>query len=170
MRRTTIYAATFLTALGIGWSSSAEPASPAQLARGKYLVEFGGCNDCHTPGYFFGKPDMARYLAGSDVGFDIPHMGVFVGPNLTPDHETGLGKWTKAEIITALQTGIRPDGRVLSKIMPWPAFAKLTKDDVGAVADYLMSLKPVSYKAPGPFGPQEKPPIFVMSLRPPAGQ
>jgi len=34
-------------------------ASPNQLARGKYLVQFGGCIDCHTPGYFFGKPDMA---------------------------------------------------------------------------------------------------------------
>jgi hypothetical protein len=44
-----------------------------------------GCNDCHTPGYFFGKPDMARFLGGSEVGFEIPGLGVFHGPNLTPD-------------------------------------------------------------------------------------
>ena len=37
----------------------------SQIDRGKYLVTLAGCNDCHTPGYFFGKPDMARYLGGS---------------------------------------------------------------------------------------------------------
>jgi hypothetical protein len=47
-----------------------------------YLVQFGGCIDCHTPGYFFGKPDMLRALAGSEVGFEIPDLGVFYGPNL----------------------------------------------------------------------------------------
>jgi len=47
----------------------------AQLVRGKYLVTFGGCTDCHTPGHFFGKPDTARLLAGSDVGFAIPGLG-----------------------------------------------------------------------------------------------
>ncbi|WP_245297078.1 MULTISPECIES: cytochrome c [Rhodomicrobium] len=151
-----------------GAQSHAEQLSSAQLNRGQYLVEFGGCNDCHTPGYFFGKPDMARYLAGSDVGFEIPEVGIFVGPNLTPDKETGLGSWSREEIITAMQTGVRPDGRVLSKIMPWPAFAKLTKADVSAIADYLQSLPSISSKVPGPFGPDEKPSIFVMALRPPA--
>jgi hypothetical protein len=43
-------------------------------------VEFGGCNDCHTPGYFLGKPDMSRYLSGSEIGFEMPGTGVFVGP------------------------------------------------------------------------------------------
>jgi mono/diheme cytochrome c family protein len=37
-------------------------AQQAQIDRGKYLVTIGGCNDCHTPGYFFGKPDMTRFL------------------------------------------------------------------------------------------------------------
>src|SRR6516162_2175822 len=83
------------------------------IDRGKYLVTLGGCFDCHTPGYFFGKPDMTHYLAGSDVGFEIPGLGVFVGPNLTPDPETGLGKWTEAQIVATLQTGKRPDGREL---------------------------------------------------------
>ena len=65
-----------------------------EIARGKYLVTVGSCTDCHTPGSFFGKPDMSKYLGGSDVGFAIPHLGVFVGPNLTPDKATGLGNWT----------------------------------------------------------------------------
>src|ERR687896_441984 len=89
-----------------------------QIERGKYLVAFGGCNDCHTPGYFFGKPDMTRYLGGSEVGFEMPGLGVFHGPNLTPDEETGLGKWSTDQIIAAITKGERPDGRMLVPIMP----------------------------------------------------
>jgi mono/diheme cytochrome c family protein len=138
-----------------------------QVARGKYLVTLGGCNDCHTPGYFMGKPDVARFLGGSDVAFEMPGLGTFVGPNLTPDRETGLGSWTNAQIVTALQTGTRPDGRVLAPIMPWEAFSHLTKSDANAIAAYLKSLKPVKNKVPGPFGPNEKVPVFVMKIVPP---
>src|SRR5215204_7263762 len=56
-------------------------AAASEIERGKYLVTLGGCNDCHTPGYFFGKPDMTKYLGGSQVGFEIPDLGVFHGPN-----------------------------------------------------------------------------------------
>ena len=59
-------------------------ADPAAIARGKYLVTIASCNDCHTPGYFLGKPDMARFLAGSEVGFEMPGLGVFHGPNRRP--------------------------------------------------------------------------------------
>ena len=90
----------------------AEADSP--VARGKYLAAVAGCNDCHTPGYFFGKPDAARFLGGSEVGFEIPGLGVFHGPNLTPDKETGLGNWSSEQIVTAIQTGFRPDGRGLA--------------------------------------------------------
>lgn len=146
---------------------SAEAASKKAIERGKYLVGLGGCFDCHTPGYFLGKPDMARYLGGSDVGFEMPGLGVFVGPNLTPDVDTGLGKWTEVQIVTALQTGKRPDGRELAPIMPWRAFADLTKADAHAIAAYLKSLKPVSHQVPGPFGPDEKVPVFRMKVVPP---
>lgn len=146
----------------------AAAADREQIERGRYLVHFGGCNDCHTPGYFFGKPDMARQLGGSEVGFEIPGLGVFHGPNLTPD-QTGLGNWTAAQIVTALQTGVRPDGRVLAPIMPWRAFADLTKSDAFAIAAYLKTLPPVRNKVPGPFGPNETPTSFVMKIVPPAG-
>jgi len=139
----------------------------AQIERGKYLVTLGGCNDCHTPGYFFGKPDMARFLGGSEVGFEIPGLGVFHGPNLTPDQDTGLGKWSTEEIVAAITKGQRPDGRVLAPIMPWHALANLTRDDVLAIATFLRSLPPVKNKVPGPFGPSEKPTSFVMKIVPP---
>jgi len=139
-------------------------AADPPAARGKYLVNLGGCLDCHTPGYFLGKPDMARYLGGSEVGFEIPELGVFYAPNLTPDKETGLGSWTDAQIATALTTGVRPDGRILAPIMPWRAFAGLTKEDVGAMIAFLRTLPPVQNKVPGPFGPKDKPTSFVMKV------
>ncbi|SEE39197.1 Cytochrome c [Rhizobiales bacterium GAS191] len=137
------------------------------LDRGKYLVGISGCNDCHTPGYFMGKPDATRYLGGSEVGFEIPGLGVFHGPNLTPDTETGLGNWTQAQIVTALQTGRRPDGRELAPIMPWRAFADLTPSDAMAIAAFVKSLPPVKNKVPGPFGPSQTPTSFVLKLIPP---
>lgn len=139
-------------------------ADDAQIERGKYLTSISGCNDCHTPGYFFGKPDPTHYLAGSEVGFELPGLGVFHGPNLTPDKETGLGNWTQEEIANALQTGRRPDGRELAPIMPWRAFANLTKADAMAIVAYLQCLPAVKNKVPGPFGPTEKPTSFVMKI------
>ncbi|MGH6973774.1 MAG: c-type cytochrome [Stellaceae bacterium] len=152
-----------LAAIG---ATTAQAADSSQVARGKYLVTLGGCNDCHTAGNFFGKPDMAHQLGGSDVGFAIPDLGVFVGSNLTPDKETGLGKWTTQQVVTVLTTGKRPDGRMLAPVMPWRAFAHLKHSDALAIAAYLKSLPPVSHKVPGPFGPNEKVTVFVMSVLP----
>jgi mono/diheme cytochrome c family protein len=156
--------------LAIGAAGAAVAADPATVARGKYLVTIASCHDCHTPGYFLGKPDMARYLGGSDVGFELPGLGVFHGPNLTPDKETGLGGWTDAQVLAALQTGVRPDDRVLAPIMPWHAFAALTKPDADAIVAFLRSLPPVSHKVPGPFGPTEPATSFVMKIVPPGAK
>jgi hypothetical protein len=126
----------------------------------------GGCTDCHTPGHFFGKPDMTRFLGGSDVGFAIPGLGTFVGRKLTPDKETGLGSWTRDQITTTFTTGVRPDGRVLAPITPWAAYAQLTKADALAIAAYLQSLAPVRREVPGPFGATETVSVFVMEVLP----
>jgi mono/diheme cytochrome c family protein len=126
-----------VVALSLAVTPPTGVAADQPIERGRYLVNLGGCLDCHTPGYFFGKPDMAMYLGGSDVGFEIPRLGVFVGPNLTPDKETGLGTWTEEEIVTALQSGVRPDGRILAPIMPWRSFAKLTKADARSIFEEL---------------------------------
>ena len=152
-----------LAAVLIAACSKEQPAAD----RGKYLVTIAGCNDCHTPGYFFGKPDMARFLGGSDVGFEIPGLGAFAGRNITPDKETGIGTWTTDEIVTALQTGKRPDGRMLAPIMPWHAFANFTKDDATAIAVYLQSLPPVKNAVAGPFGPGQQATFFLFRILPP---
>ncbi|HEX4365952.1 MAG TPA: cytochrome c [Rhodopila sp.] len=160
-------AASLIAALvAAAFGGSAQAASP-QIERGKYLVEIMGCTDCHTPGHFLGHPDETRYLGGSDVGFAIPGLGVFVGPNLTPD-ETGLGKWTARQIVTAITKGERPDGRILAPSMPWRGFSALTQSDAMAIAAFLKTVPPVKNKVPGPFGPNDTPTVFVMSVQPAA--
>jgi mono/diheme cytochrome c family protein len=147
--------------------SQAMAGEAPQVARGRYLVQFGGCNDCHTPGYLGGRPDPARFLGGPDVGFEIPGLGIFVRPNLTPDKETGLGNWTKEQMITAIQTGVRPDGRILASVMPWRAVAGLTRSDAASIVEYLRQLPPVENKVLGPFGVGEKVTVPHLSVTPP---
>lgn len=161
--------AALATAVAAVATPRAVSGAEASVDRGRYLVTLSGCNDCHTPGYFFGKPDLARFLGGSEVGFELLGLGVFYGPNLTPDRETGLGAWSADEIRLAITTGRRPDGRELAPIMPWHAFATLTPADARAIVAFLRSLPPVANKVPGPFGPSEKPTSFVMKIVPPAG-
>ncbi len=146
----------------------AQAQSP-QIERGRYLVRIAGCNDCHTPGYLRGKPDETRFLGGSDVALEVPSLGAYVAPNLTPD-KTGLGGWSKDQIVTAITTGVRPDGRVLAPIMPWRSFAVLTRGDADAIADYLRSLPAVSHKVAGPFGVGVAPEVPVMQIVLPKGR
>lgn len=170
MRKLACLLLAFAAGGAVGAVFSTGAAADPQTERGKYLVSLGGCNDCHTPGYFLGKPDFARALGGSEVGFELPGLGVFHGPNLTPDKETGLGNWTPEEIVMAITKGQRPDGRELAPIMPWKSFMVLTKEDAFAIAAYLKSLPPVKNKVPGPFGPNETPTSFVMKVVPPAAK
>ncbi|MGL4237141.1 MAG: hypothetical protein ACRCSW_13810, partial [Tabrizicola sp.] len=146
---------------------AAEEADQAVIDRGEYLVTFGGCNDCHTPGYFTGAADPTRFLGGSDAGFEVPGLGVFVGSNLTPDVETGLGGWTTEDIVTALRTGVRPDGRILAPVMPWPNYSNLSDEDAHAIAAFLQSLDPVSHDVPGPFAPGETVSTLMSRILPP---
>jgi mono/diheme cytochrome c family protein len=155
---------TLAAALCLG--ASAASAAELEVARGKYLVTIAGCNDCHTPESFLGKPDFSRRLGGSDVGFAIPGKGVFVGANLTPDKETGLGNWTDDQIITAFTAGLWPDGRRLAPIMPWQALTQLSPDDAHAIVAYLRSIPAVKNAVPGPFGPKEVPSTLVFTIVP----
>ncbi|TXH39115.1 MAG: cytochrome c [Rhodospirillaceae bacterium] len=127
-----------------------------QIKRGQYLARIMDCGGCHNTGAFTPQPNLKTPLAGSEIGFEVPGMGVFFPPNLTPDRETGLGNWSKDEIIAAVTTGIRPDGRELAPAMPWRSYSALDAKDAVALATYLKSLTPVSHKVPGPFGPNEE--------------
>ncbi|MFK8253551.1 c-type cytochrome [Ancylobacter terrae] len=128
----------------------------AQIKRGEYLAGIMDCGGCHTPGVFLGKPDMARRFAGSEVGFQIPGLGIFYPPNLTSDKDTGLGNWSEADIVKAVTKGERPDGRVLAPAMPYHAYSSLNAADAKALAGYLKSLKPIVNQVPAPVGPSGK--------------
>ena len=154
-----------LAAAGLAALTVAAPASAETLVeRGQYLAHIMDCGGCHHTGAFTPQPNLETPLAGSDIGFEMPGMGVFYPPNLTPDKETGLGKWSDAEIITAFTTGMRPDGRQLAPMMPWMSYAHINADDAAALAAYLRSLKPVNHKVPGPFAATDKPTAAYFSV------
>ena len=137
------------------------------VKRGEYLSHIMDCGGCHNTGAFTPKPNLETPLSGSDIGFEIPGLGVFYPPNLTPDKKTGLGTWTDEQIIAAMTQGKAPDGRELAPVMPWHAFATLTPDDQKAIVAFLRSIPAVSNKVPGPFGPSEKPTSFILRVVPP---
>lgn len=145
----------------------------ASLKRGAYLVNYGGCVDCHTPfkmGPNGPEKDMARGLSGhpENLRLSAPpklegndwnwagsaSMTAFVGPwgtsyaaNLTPDPETGIGRWTAKEFIKAMKTGQHVgDARPILPPMPWQAMANLSERDLQAIYVYLMAQPAVKNK------------------------
>lgn len=151
-RTTWIAVSGMLVSAVAAWAAShveagAKAAPDAKVARGEYLVTVMGCGDCHTPGSFYGAPDLTRRLAGSELGWQGP-WGVSFPRNITPDVETGIGSWTEAQIVDAIRNGRRPDGRTLLPPMPWPDFVGLTDEDATAIAAYLKSIPAVHHVMP----------------------
>ncbi|MGH7774311.1 MAG: c-type cytochrome [Candidatus Binatia bacterium] len=110
--------------------------------RGKYLAEnVGKCNYCHGPPYE-SPPDMSKYLAGRK---DPTRLN----PNITPDLETGIGKWSVEEIANFIRTGVRPDGSKAGSIMAnliKNGLKNITVEDASAIALYLKSVPAVKHK------------------------
>jgi hypothetical protein len=136
----------------MGWvaiSLLAACASPVE--RGHYLVDLLSCASCHTDGQLINAPVKERYLAGSSVGIaysDGEHPGVVFPANLTPDPQTGLGRWTAEEITRNVRYGIDKHGRQQLPIMPWPGYAHMDIKDAKAITAYLMSIPPVKHQVP----------------------
>lgn len=151
----------FLVLFAISCSQQQQPAEQPQaaasdpVARGRYLTIIGGCNDCHTPGTFYGQMDTTRTLSGTEVGWEGP-WGVTYPRNLTPDEETGLGTWSEEDIVQALRTGKKKDGSPILPPMPWPMYSQMTDEDLHAVAAYLKSIPPVKHKVPDVLPPSAK--------------
>ncbi len=133
------------------------------LERGTYLMNgIVACGNCHTPQTPTG-PVPGMELAGQ---FLIEEEGLFkaYAPNITPDQETGIGKWTDAQIRTAIREGKRPDGSIIGPPMPIGLYRGLSDRDVDALIAYLRAVKPVRnvvektiYKIPLP--PSYGPPV-----------
>ncbi|SNT27097.1 c-type cytochrome [Tropicimonas sediminicola] len=138
MRPMQLVALTTAALLSVGHRADAEGDA---IARGGYLARIMDCAGCHMPRGADGAPVMDAGLSGGNIGFEIPGLGIFWPPNLTPS-TSGLGDWTDTQIADAIRTGQRPDGRLLAPAMPWPAYAELSDEDVAALVAYLRSLPP----------------------------
>ncbi len=115
--------------------SGAQPASPAELARGKYVFgATGGCG-CHT------EPKKAVNAGGRR--YDGP-FGTVYSTNITPERQTGIGGWTDEQIITAIRLGRRPNGERLLPVHPFTVFNGMAEEDLRALVAYLRTLPPVN--------------------------
>lgn len=112
-----------------------DPLGFDRIEKGRYLSVLGDCAGCHTaPG---GKP-----FAGG-LALETP-FGKLLAPNITPDPETGIGKMSDDDFVAALHDGRGHNGRRLYPAMPYPAYAKMSRDDVLALRSYFRTVQPVS--------------------------
>jgi mono/diheme cytochrome c family protein len=122
-----------LLALGGLPACAAEAGLPA---RGAYLAHAADCVSCHTDSAHGGQP----YAGGRAIA---TRFGTFYSPNITPDAETGIGRWGDAQFLRALHDGVRPDGANYFPVFPYPSFTKINDADALAIKAYLFSLPPV---------------------------
>jgi len=112
--------------------------------RGEYLSKAGGCLGCHTEE----RKDATPYAGGRALKTPF---GTFYGPNITPDPQAGIGRWTFTDFQRALREGERPDGAHYFPAFPYASFTHISDADVRDIWAYLRSLKP----SPQPSKPHE---------------
>jgi mono/diheme cytochrome c family protein len=125
----------FASLAGTATASAQDAQSFDRIERGRYLVVLGDCAGCHT------VPGGAPFAGG--VALQTP-FGTLVAPNITPDTDTGIGNMTDSEFLAALHEGRSHDGKRLYPAMPYPAYTKMTDEDVLAMRAYLATVAPVS--------------------------
>lgn len=176
----------FVAVLAVTLSFAMPDQKPAgakpDAARGKYLVTAMGCADCHTPkllGPNGPVPDESRNFSGHPESMVLPPapklpegpwmvtvagtLTAWAGPwgtsfpaNLTPDEETGLGRWTEKDFIATIRSGRHMGrGRQILPPMPYEAMATFTDEDLGSIFAYLQSLPAVKNRVPDPLPPAE---------------
>jgi mono/diheme cytochrome c family protein len=151
-----------------------------RIARGKQLVIEGNCDYCHTPLIETKEgpvPDMKRRLSGRPRDMEMPRMpaggtgspewmeflgtldstewagpwGLVFSKNITPDPETGIGKWTEDIFVETIRTGRHIDfKRDLLPPMPWRDYGMLGDEDLKSIFAYLMTVPPVKNAVPKP--------------------
>jgi hypothetical protein len=159
-RISTIFLIIAATVCAVFAATSARAESEAELiARGRYIATaIQGCG-CHTREKADGSKDENWHYAGSpnpappagppaNAGWSSPRWKKIYAKNITPDPETGIGKWTEADFMRTMKTGITPDGRVLDAQMPWYAFQKITDRDLKSLWAYLKTVKPIKHTPP----------------------
>ena len=115
--------------------------TPEMVRRGEYLARAGDCVSCHT------ASGHDAFAGGRE--FDLGRLGKLFSTNITPDKETGIGRWSDDDFRAATQLGIGKGGKHLYPAFPYTSFTLLADEDVLAIKAYLFSLKPV-HAAPAP--------------------
>lgn len=142
-----IAAAALLAAGLYGWAHQTEiaPVTPAPaadatvLAQGARIVALGDCMVCHTSG------NGAAYAGG--LPLKTP-FGTIYTTNITPDSETGIGRWSQAAFQRALRNGVSRDGHLLYPAFPYIHYTRMSDRDIGLAYQYLMSRPAVHYAPP----------------------
>lgn len=119
--------------------STKEPAKAQMIAAGRYLVEAGDCRACHT------RPGGQPFAGGLGIK---TNFGTVFTANITPDRETGIGKWSDDDFYRAMHWGRSPTGKPYYPVFPYTFFTKVTRKDVLAIKAFLFSQKPVHYRRP----------------------
>jgi mono/diheme cytochrome c family protein len=121
-----------------------DPTKSKQWNRGAYLVDvLGHCGECHTPRSTLGRSQKDYYLAGAHRGPE--RLAI---PNITPDRQTGIGRWSEDELKRFLYSGERPDGSFAPGLMQevlHTSVTHLTEDDRQAIVVYLRSVPPIRH-------------------------
>ena len=130
------------------------------VAKGRYLAEHVvTCVQCHSQHDWttFGSPPKQPHYAGQDCPADKESIaadqpGAWLSrlctPNITSDPDTGIGGWSRTDIMNAFRDGVRPDGTPLFPIMWWALHA-ISDEDAEAIAAYIQTLAPVVHEQPG---------------------
>ena len=164
----------------LGPALAADARLDKQAEQGRHLVNTAGCHDCHTPlkmGANGPEPDMSRMLSGHPAGLQMPPVpalpqgpwlvisaatntawagpwGVSFTANLTPDAETGIGKWSAKDFKDTMRTGRHLGrGRAILPPMPIPAYRQMNDRDLEAMYAYLRTVPAVSNQVPEPWAP-----------------
>ena len=155
------------------------------VSRGKFIVDIGGCNDCHSPKTMTPQGpvvDASRKFSGHPANDPIPpvissalqpgnwvlmapDLTSFVGPwgityaaNITGDSATGIGAWTDEQFVKTMRTGKHlgmEGGRPVLPPMPWQEIGKMSDDDLKAMLAYLKTVPAVNNRVPGPVPPDQ---------------
>ena len=125
-------------------------ATPEKVARGEYLAKHvSQCVDCHAVRDYtkYAGPVVDGTLGrgGENFGSEGSAIRALYSRNITP---AGIGDWTDGELIRAITTGVNKDGEALFPIMPYPRYARLSREDVESLVAYVRTLSPVEYTAP----------------------
>src|ERR1700729_278309 len=121
-------------------SSELLPAYTPDLANGLTTFNTGGCSSCHAVP---GQPD--RLKLGGGLAIKSP-FGTFYVPNISPDPQDGIGRWTEAAFVTAVTKGTSPAGFHYFPAFPYTSYAHAKIEDIRDLFAYLKTLPPVSGK------------------------